>query len=566
MDDTLAIIDVHHLPIIVTIGFAIFFGAVGARLFQRLRIPQVVGYIVIGLIIGEPCLKIVNSATIDQLESFNMFALGIIGFMIGGELKLDIFRKYGKQLISILLSEGLITFLLASSVVTLVCRFVMPDATWNMAIAMGLILGAIASATAPAATVDVFWEYKTRGPLTRTILAIVALDDGLALFIFGFAGSIASSLTGTSQHSFLVGLLMPCYEIVGAVLLGIITGFALILILKYILEPDKILVFSLASVMLIIGLSHILHVDSILAAMALGATIVNGLPRRSKSTFELVERFAPPIYVLFFVLVGAGMQLGSMKTWVIVMAVTYVAARTIGKFAGSWFGAKISDAPESVRKYSGLCLFSQAGVAIGLSIVAGHRFEGILGESIVLIVTATTFLVQIIGPTCVKYAVGKAGEINKNISEGDLVKSYRVVDVMNAAPVTMHESLSLNGMLETFSNTDAVYFPVVNDEKHLLGVITINAIKESFLHQENMPWALACDMMLPVVDTVSTTMALDKALANMKHCQQEYSCVVDKEKDEFVGVLDAGQVRRKINAELLRCQEAVDEQTLEPAA
>jgi NhaP-type Na+/H+ or K+/H+ antiporter len=557
---TIAPVDLQHLPIILIMGLAIFLGTIGARLFQKLRIPQVVGYIVIGLIIGEPCLKIITSEVVGRMETFNMFALGIIGFMIGGELKLDIFRKYGKQFMAILFSEGLFTFALVSVAVTLVCRVVLPDANWHLAIAMGLVLGAISSATAPAATVDVFWEYKTRGPLTRTILAIVALDDGLALLIFGFASSVASSLIGKGESSLLMNIVTPCYEILGAVVVGVVTGLVLVFVLKYILEPDKILAFTLASVMLIIGLSHTLHVDSILAAMALGATIANGLPRRSKSTFELVEKFAPPIYVLFFVLVGAGMQLGLMNAWVITIAVVYVVTRTLGKFVGAWFGAWVSKAPRTVRQYAGLCLFSQAGVAVGLSIVAGHRFEGIMGEAIVLIITATTFLVQIIGPSCVKVAVHKAGEANKNITEKDLIKSYCVSDVMSKSPITMPESLPLEGMLNTFSNSDALYFPVVNKSQHLLGVVTVASIKESFVHQENMPWALAYDMMLPVADVCHESTPLEQALTQMKSCNQDCLCVVEEKDQTFLGVLNARKVHRKVNAELLRRQEAADEQ------
>lgn len=555
-------VDFNHLPIILILGLAIFLGTVGARVFQKLRIPQVVGYIVIGLIIGEPCLKFINLETIGKLENFNMFALGIIGFMIGGELKYDIFRKYGKQFMAILFSEGLVTFGLVSVLVTFACQIFMPESNWHLSIAMGLVLGAISSATAPAATVDVFWEYKTRGPLTQTVLAIVALDDGLALLIFGFASSAASALTGNGEVSLLAGILTPFYEILGAIALGVLTGLVLVFVLKYILEPDKILAFTLASVMLIIGLSSALHVDSILSAMALGATIANGIPKRSKSTFELVEKFAPPIYVLFFVLVGAGMQLTAMKSWVIILAVIYVIGRTSGKFIGAWFGARISNAPDVVRKYCGLCLFSQAGVAVGLSIVAGHRFEGVMGEAIVLIVTGTTFLVQVIGPSCVKIAVKKAGEINRNITEKDLIESYNVRDVMNLSPVTMPQTLPLGEILNTFCNTDALYFPVVDDNSHLMGIITIDSIKESFVHQQNLPWVLACDMMLPVEDVFTESTPLEQAIKQMESCNQEILCVTQDSTNKLMGTLDLRRVSRKVSAEILLRQESADEQVL----
>ncbi|MCK4998943.1 MAG: cation:proton antiporter [Anaerohalosphaera sp.] len=562
---TISGVDFQHIPIILILGLAIFFGTVGARIFQKLRIPQVVGYIVIGLIIGEPLLKIVNSDVISKLDNFNMFALGIIGFMIGGELKFEIFRKYGKQFMAILFSEGLVTFGIVFLLVTITCRLVMPDCNWHFSIAMGLVLGAISSATAPAATVDVLWEYKTRGPLTQTVLAIVALDDGLALLIFGFASSAASALTGSGQASLLSSILTPFYEIIGAIILGVLTGIVLVFVLKYIMEPDKILAFTLASVMLIIGLSNALHVDSILSAMALGATIANGLPKRSKSTFDLVGKFTPPIYVLFFVLVGAGMQLGAMKSWVIILALVYVVGRTAGKFFGSWFGAKISHAPDVVRKYCGLCLFSQAGVAVGLSIVASHRFDTVMGNTIVLIVTGTTFLVQIIGPPCVKIAVHKAGEVNRNITEKDLIKSYAVGDVMDTSPATMSQSLPLDKMLNTFCNTDAVYFPVTDNNDKLVGIITIDSIKESFVHQENIPWALACDMMLPVEDVFSESTSLQEALRQMKSCNQETLCVIRPDTNKLLGVINTRKVNRKVSAEILRRQESADEIALTPS-
>jgi len=559
---TISSVDFNHIPIILVLGIAIFMGTAGARIFQKLRIPQVVGYIVIGLIIGEPCLKIINSEIIVKLENFNMFALGIIGFMIGGELKFDVFRKYGKQFMAILFSEGLVTFGIVGTLVTFACYFVMPGGNWHFSIAMGLALGAISSATDPAATLSVFREYKTRGPLTQTVLAIVALDDGLALLIFGFAGSAASAITGSGESSLLAGILTPLCEIIGAIVLGVLTGMVLVFVLKYILEPDKILAFTLASVMLIIGLSSALHVDSILSSMALGVTLANGLPRRSKSTFDLMGKFAPPIYVLFFVLVGASIQLNAMKSWVIILALVYVIGRIVGKFFGAWFGAKISNAPLAVRNYCGLCLFSQAGVAVGLSIVAGHRFEGELGEAIVLIVTGTTFLVQIIGPSCVKIAVKKAGEINRNFTEKDLIKSYKVRDVMNLSPITISQALPLGEILNTFCNTDALYFPVVDDKSHLMGIITIDSIKDCFVHQENLPWVLACDMMLPVEDIFTQSTPLEQAIKHMKSCNQETLCITEDTTNKLVGTLDLRRVSRKVSAEILLLQESADEQIL----
>jgi NhaP-type Na+/H+ or K+/H+ antiporter len=491
-----------------------------------------------------------------QLKTFNMFSLGIIGFMIGGELKAAIFKKYGKQFITILLAEGLITFVLVTIAVTLVARLVMPDASWQMSLAVGLLLGAISSATAPAATVDVLWEYKTKGPLTRTVLALVALDDGLALLIFGFASSAAAVLAGSSGDATMFeSICRPLYEIFGAIVLGGLTSLILIFTLRYLVESDKVLALTLASVMLIIGLSHALGVDSILSAMVLGAGIANVMPRKSERTFGLIEKFAPPIYVLFFVLVGAGLNLGSMTTWVATLAGVYVVTRTVGKFAGAWIGAKMSNAHPSVRKYAGLCLFSQAGVAVGLSIVAASRFPGELGQTIILVVTATTFLVQIIGPSSVKLAVTRAGEVNRNVTSEDLIATYSVSDVMLETPVTLNESTPIDAMLKVFSSTLAMFFPVVDDQNHLLGRVTISAIKDGLSNQKMLPWALTCDLMLPVEDVFDINTPLPVVVKKLKRSDQQHFCVLDTETNTLAGTVDMQTINRKINAEILRRNE-----------
>ncbi len=543
--------DFGHLNIVMLLGLAVLGGSIGARIFQRFKIPQVVGYIVIGLIVGSGGLKLVTTETIEMLRPFNMFALGMIGFHIGGELRAEIFRKYGKEFITILLSEGLVTFALVTVLVTGVCYVLLHD--WAMSIALGLVLGAIASATAPAATVDVLWEYKTRGPLTRTILAIVALDDGLSLILFGFAATAAQLLTGNNETSLAENLLLPVWDIAGAVVIGVVMGLVLVFFLRKIHEHDKVLSFTLASVLVIIGLSISLEVDSILAAMALGATLANALPRRSHSTFELVEKFTPPIYVLFFVLVGARMQFTSMPMWVVILAVCYVIGRTAGKLAGAWFGGKLSGSPEVIQKYLGMCLFSQAGVAVGLSILAGQRFEGELGQAVILTVTATTFIVQIAGPAFVKMAVHRAGEVGMNITEQDLIETYQVKDVMDREELTtLDMSLALDQILEAFSQSNTLYYPVVGTDRRLEGTITVSGIKNSLAYQNLAGWLLACDLMEPVRDWTLPERGLSDAVKYMQDYELEYLPVVRSEEDRtLLGILDFRSIKRRIGAEVL---------------
>jgi len=546
-----------HLNLLLLLGIAVFFGTVGARLFQKLHIPQVVGYIVIGLVLGGSVLKLIDIKTVMSLSPLNMFALGIIGFMIGRELELEIFKRYGKQFIIILISEGVFAFIAVGILTCLVAYLFMHDL--NRSMAMGVVLGAIASATAPAATVDVLWEYKTRGILTRTILAIVALDDGLALLIYGFAGSLAAVLLGSGRSNWIMNFLMPFWEIFGAIGLGIGIGLILVFIAKRIEESEKVLAFALSSIMLGVGLSVVLRVESILTAMALGATLVNFLPRRSKDVFEIVGQFSPPIYVLFFVLVGARLKITDVPLWIIVLAVVYVFGRSLGKISGSWFGAYISKSPAQVRKYLGLCLFSQAGVAIGLSILASERFGGSIGETIILVVTSTTFLVQIIGPPLVKLGVKKAGEIGMNITEEDLIKTYKVSDVMNKEHVVIREHTQLSGIIKIFGQTKSFYYPMLDKDNNVTGAMTIDSIRNTFANQELHDWLLAIDLAEPVVAKVTPETPLSEAFETAKHFDIEHLTVVSSSKEnKFVGVLDCRAARRQLSAEVLSRQEEAD--------
>jgi len=546
-----------HLNLLLLLGIAIFFGTAGARLFQKLRIPQVVGYIVIGLILGGSALKLIEIELVMSLSPLNMFALGIIGFTIGGELKLDIFKRYGKQFIIILVSEGVFAFLMVGLLTGIGAYHFTHNL--NQSIALGVLLGAISSATAPAATVDVLWEYKTRGILTKTILAIVALDDGLALLLYGFAGSLATVLTDSGHGSWVMNLLMPFWEILGAVALGLGIGLILVFLVKHIEASEKVLTFALSSILLGVGMSVILQVESILTAMTLGATLVNFMPRRSKDVFEVVGKFSPPIYVLFFVLVGARLQITSIPTWIIILAVIYVFGRSLGKISGAWFGAYFSKAPEQVRKYLGLCLFSQAGVAIGLSILASERFGGSIGEAIILIVTSTTFLVQIIGPPFVKLGVKKAGEIGMNITEEDLIKTYKVSDVMDTEHIGIQEHTSISEIIKIFGRTKSFYYPMLDKNNNVTGAMTIDSIRNTFANQELHNWLVAMDIAEPVIAKVTPQTPLSEAFETAKRFDIEYLTVVSSsDENKFVAILNCPSARRQLSAEVLSRQEKAD--------
>lgn len=545
-----------ELNVVLLFGLIVLSGAFGARLFQKLHIPQVVGCIVVGILLGD-VLGVITPHTIDKLEPFMMFALGIIGFMIGAELRGEVFRKYGRQFFIILLSQGMGAFVLAAIGGTVVAWFIIGSVPES--IAVGLVLGAIASATAPAATVNVLWEYKTRGALTTAVLAIVALDDALALLLYRAAATGAKALIGTGQGSVLGTTLILLGEIAGAIVLGFLAGVLLYFLLKFVKADDKVLDFALASLLLVVGISMIPRIDPILPAMTLGITVANLMPRQSKATFELVKKFAPPIYISFFVLAGAHMQFGKINSWMVVMILVYVLCRATGKIAGAWFGGKWSKAPAVVRKYLGICLLPQAGVAIGLAIMASQQFDSELGHIIVIVVMSGTFLMEIIGPILVKVGLKRAGEIGLNITEDDLIKTYTVADVMDTSPTTITQDLPLQQILEVFSSSESVYYPVIDGQSRIVGIITIADIKEMFANQDVGGWLLACDVAEPVRDKTTPDKPLEEVIEHMRRYHLENVTVVaGKDSDKLVGVLDYSKTLRKISAEVLHRREMAD--------
>ena len=405
------------MHILFTLGLIMALGLAGGRLFERFGIPQVVGYIVVGVVLGDSVLHFISLKTLDDLSPLTSMALAFIGFMVGGELKYSIFQKYGRQFFSILLSEGLLAMLLVCTLTILLTKN----------IPLGILLGALSSATAPAATVDVLWEYRSKGPLTSTILAIVALDDGLALFLYGFAFSFANALVTGRGLNIRIMVLQPLIEIFGSLLLGFLISLIIDHVLRWIKTRDDQLVINVAAILLASGIAKHFDLSLILTNMAVGLTLTNLHPDRNESNFEVVKKFVPPIYIIFFLFVGARLQLGLLPSMGI-LGVLYILGRTIGKWAGSFLGATISGAPLTVRKYLGFALFSQAGVAIGLALDIYQHFGEFgsagerLGHTVINVIAATTLLVQIIGPLSVKFAISKAGEIPEQIqnkSEGE---------------------------------------------------------------------------------------------------------------------------------------------------
>ncbi len=537
-----------HLNTLFILALVLFGGTLGGRLFQKLRIPQVVGYILIGVFLGQTGLKIIDLNMIETLQPFNQFALGLIGFMIGGELKKSILKKYGRQFFTILLFEGLMAFIGVTVVIGVIGSLLLQDTTLGWSVA--LMLGAIASATAPAATTDVLWEYKARGPLTTTIFGIVALDDALAIILFAIASNLATHILGMAHQSVLWAIFHPMYEIGGAIVIGGLSGLILVGILKHYDQKDKVLVFLIGMVLFVLGLSITLNVSMLLAAMILGAVVVNGIPHTSRRIFELTEDFAPPIFILFFVLIGAKLNVQSLNRLLLILIFLYVTGRTFGKMVGAYLGARLSSSHPSVRRYLPLCLFSQAGVAVGLSMVAAHIFPENLGNIIVAVVVASTFVVQLIGPPCVKLAIEKSGEIGRNVSEEDLIRKVQVDELMDTNYPVIQDSTPLKDILHIFSESPYTQYPVVDREGKLSGVINISSIKNSIMLEDSGSFLLGVDIKENFEHQIQDKVSLYEAKGYMDRYFLGFIPVVDSQ-SVIRGCFDRRMYKKFVSTRLL---------------
>lgn len=497
--------------IVFLLGLMIFFGSFGGRLFQKLKIPQVVGYIVIGIIIGSSGFKILGDKLINSLDPINTIALSLIGFLVGAELKIDVIKKYGKQFVGILLGETTVPFFVVAVLVGGATFIITKNTTYSLS--LGLLLGAICTATAPAATTDVLKEYRTKGPVTTTTLGIVAMDDGFALIAYTIATAIASPLLEGRSVPVLAQLGSIAFEIFGSIALGLVIGFILTKIITGMMSDDaRVLGFSLGLLFLSTGICSLAHFtagpvllkfDHIMAAMTIGFYVTNFSLPKVKNMFKLVDKYTPPIYVLFFVNVGAKLNVWQLKPLFILIAILYIGGRTLGKTIGSRLGARLTKAPDTVRKYLPYCLLSQAGVAIGLSTSAGRDFADTIGGEIMLIITATTFIVQIIGPICVRYGITKAGEAGLDVTAEDLIKTTLVKDVevegeKICSPdnyAIVNETDMVGQIINSFSQHSNMNYAVRGSDGKIAGQISLEHIKEAMQIGEMGSYMLSMDIM-----------------------------------------------------------------------
>lgn len=374
-------------------------GMAMGRVAKLVKLPNVTGYLVAGLLIGPSVLGIVPGTFLTDASVLSDVALGFIAFSIGNEFKMAYFRRVGVTPIVIASLESLFAVLFVVLGLVLV----------GNSLPFSLVLGSIAAATAPAATIMVIRQYRAKGPVTETLLSVVAIDDATALILFGVSVAVAQALVNPAA-SVAHALLSPLLEIGGALLCGAVLGLLFLLPLRWFHKDGNRLTLTIAFVFAGIGLADLCGFSSLLLCMAMGAVFAN-VSRQSETdhVMKLVDGLTPPIFLLFFVASGAQLQLSVLPT-IGVVGVIYVVLRVAGKMFGAYLGGVLCKAPSTVRAYLGPCLLPQAGVAIGLSLAATAVVPD-YAASIRAVILCGTLLYELIGPAVTKLSLTRAKEI-----------------------------------------------------------------------------------------------------------------------------------------------------------
>ncbi len=418
-----------HMESLLAVGVAVIAGLLLTRLFTRLKLPDVTAYLVAGVLIGPwvlgrlgvPGLGLATAEEVDKLEFLSDIALGFIAFAIGSEFRLSKLREIGRQATVVGIVQGVMAALVVDAALLLL-HLLLGD---RLPVPMVLTLGAIATATAPAATLMVVRQYKAKGAVTDILLPVVALDDAVGLVVFAVSFGAARAMVEGSV-AVLEIFLAPLLEILFSLVLGALMGLILSWIEKFFNSNKNRLTLMTGFVLLTVGLAKVefplagmeVGFSPLLTCMMLGTVFCNVCPL-SEDLMEREERWTAPIYTIFFVLSGAALRFDVFADVTIVgIGVVYILTRCAGKFFGAWLSTTATHCDPMVCKWLGITLFPQAGVALGMCLQATELGEqGILVRNIILF---SVLVYELVGPALTKMALTKSGDIQP--------KSYEVLN------------------------------------------------------------------------------------------------------------------------------------------
>ena len=405
--------------IFLSLSIALLAGLLLSRLAKKVKLPAVTAYLISGVLIGPFLLGGIGvpgiGITAEQIEGFGLIsdlALGFIAFSMGNEFRLSQLKKIGRQATVIGVFQALITTVVVD-IALIALHFAMPE---TLTIPAAIVLAAVATATAPAATLMVVKQYKAKGPVTDVLLPVVALDDAVGLVVFAITFGIARSLNASGVSALAI-VLEPLLEIGLSLLLGFVMGLLFTLCERFFHSRSKRMAVSVTFVMMTVAISSLkfdiggIHIafSSLLACMMLGTVFCN-FCEVSEELMERADRWTTPVLILFFVISGAELDLSVFANWaVVVVGIAYIASRSVGKYYGANISARMSKSDPNIVKYLGITLLPQAGVALGM---ASKAVE--LGSDGAIVRNITLFAVliyEIVGPFLTKMALTKAGDI-----------------------------------------------------------------------------------------------------------------------------------------------------------
>ncbi|OPX31940.1 MAG: hypothetical protein B1H09_01680 [Gemmatimonadaceae bacterium 4484_173] len=401
-----------EFTLLALIGIAVTLGLFSGRLVKKVGLPSIIGYMLLGTVMGVSVLKLFHHEHLRELTFITDIALGFVAFSIGNELKMSTLKSLGKSIGLIIVFESVSALILVAVLVYLV----------SGDIVTALIFGSLAPATAPAGTVAVIREYKAKGKLSSSLYAVAGFDDGVAILLFGFTAAIAKQIllssSGISQGSLASGLIQPSVEIVLSLVLGSVLGFLYSYLIPKLLSKNNIPALTFGFILMGAGLAEMFHLSLILVNMGIGFVLANTTKQSTVvSVNEQLRSLMPLLFILFFFLAGAHLNFASLPALGLI-GVAYMVGRAAGKIGGSWLGAYLGGASKTIRNNIGFGLLSQAGVAIGLSLLVSQEFSSIdsaqahaIAASVVTTITATCILFEILGPITAKIALKNAGEI-----------------------------------------------------------------------------------------------------------------------------------------------------------
>ncbi len=412
----------EELMVYLTIAF---WSIVIARFIaKKLNLPMVTGYVIFGIIMGGSYISgsalqqygFITKEVANHFSIVSEIALGMIAFSIGLELEYKSIKKLGKSIVWIVFLEVFVTFVFVS-LFTFIYMKLAGGKFSNFSLAEAIIMGAVSSATAPAATVAIINELKASGPLTKTILSVVGIDDGAALIIYSIASAYAKSNLSGKAFNIVSSFGEPLIEILLSIAIGSIVAFVAIKLIKKIKDIETMTFFVGSLIFFILALENFLPISPLLANMSFGAILVNFKPILKNRMFQILKNFGPIFYALFFFFAGTNLDI-TLLPYVGILGLIYFLSRSAGKISGATLGAYIGAAPSVVKKYIGFSLLPQIGVAVALAFAIKKEFgSGEFGDvgvqiasTIMNILLFTTILTEIIGPILTKWSLKKSGE------------------------------------------------------------------------------------------------------------------------------------------------------------